>query len=184
MVNSGEKMKKILGSALLFPLLLILIPNSTAANTGGGGGGGPVIQTPVESPTPTPTPTASTTTTPVVDTVETSLKSIQVFIENKDYRAALAALKIADTKFANNADVNNLLGFSSRKLKMYKQAAVYYSTALRIDPNHLGALEYQGELFVETKKIPNAKKNLAKLKSLCGATCEEYLDLKKAIGKK
>jgi hypothetical protein len=61
---------------------------------------------------------------------------------------------------------------------------VYYSKALRIDPNHLGALEYQGELFVETKKIPSAKKNLAKLKSLCGATCEEYLDLKKAIGKK
>jgi tetratricopeptide (TPR) repeat protein len=183
MVNSGEKMKKILGSALLFSLLLVLIPNSTAANTGGGGGG-PIIQTPAESPTPTPTPTASTTTTPVVDTVESSLKSIQVFIENKDYRAALAALKIADTKFANNADVNNLLGFSSRKLKLYKQAAVYYSKALRIDPNHLGALEYQGELFVETKKIPSAKKNLAKLKSLCGATCEEYLDLKKAIGKK
>ena len=176
-------MKKILGSALLFSLLLVLIPNSTAANTGGGGGG-PIIQTPAESPTPTPTPTASTTTTPVVDTVESSLKSIQVFIENKDYRAALAALKIADTKFANNADVNNLLGFSSRKLKLYKQAAVYYSKALRIDPNHLGALEYQGELFVETKKIPSAKKNLAKLKSLCGATCEEYLDLKKAIGKK
>jgi tetratricopeptide (TPR) repeat protein len=184
MVNLGEKMKKILGSALLFPLLLALIPNSTAANTGGGGGGGPVIQTPVESPTPAPTPTVSTTTTPVVETVESSLKSIQVFIENKDYRAALAALKIADTKFANNADVNNLLGFSSRKLKLYKQAAVYYSKALRIDPNHLGALEYQGELFVETKKIPSAKKNLAKLKSLCGATCEEYLDLKKAIGKK
>jgi hypothetical protein len=178
-------MKKIFGSALLFPLLLVLIPNSIAANTGGGGGGGgPVIQTPVESPTPTPTPTASTTTTPVVDTVETSLKSIQVFIENKDYRAALAALKIADTKFANDADVNNLLGFSSRKLKLYKQAAVYYSKALRINPNHLGALEYQGELFVETKKIPSAKKNLAKLKSLCGVTCEEYLDLKKAIGKK
>ena len=117
MVNLGEKMKKILGSALLFPLLLALIPNSTAANTGGGGGGGPVIQTPVESPTPAPTPTVSTTTTPVVETVESSLKSIQVFIENKDFKAALAALKIADTKFANNADVNNLLGFSSRKLK-------------------------------------------------------------------
>jgi hypothetical protein len=183
MINLGVKMKKILVSALLFPLLLVLIPNTMAANTGGGGGG-PVIQAPVESPTPTPTPTASTTTTPVVDAVETSLKSIQVFIENKDYRAALAALKVADAKFANNADVNNLLGFSSRKLKLYKQAGVYYTKALRIDPKHLGALEYQGELFVETKKIPNAKKNLAKLKSLCGVTCEEYLDLKKAIGKK
>jgi hypothetical protein len=37
---------------------------------------------------------------------------------------------------------------------------------------------------VETKKLSDAKKNLAKLKSLCGVTCEEYLDLKKLIGKK
>ena len=175
-------MKKILGSALLLPLLLVLIPNSLAADSGGGGGGGPVIQTPVQ--TPTPTPVATPMTTSVVDTVDTSLKSIRVLIENKDYRAALAALKLTDTKFANNADVKNLLGYSSRKLKLYKQADVYYSKALRIDPKHLGALEYQGELFVETKKIANAKKNLAKLKSLCGVTCEEYLDLKKIIGKK
>jgi hypothetical protein len=45
-------------------------------------------------------------------------------------------------------------------------------------------LEYQGELFLLTKKVANAKKNLAKLKSLCGTSCEEYLDLKKAIGTK
>ena len=175
-------MKKILGSALLLPLLLVLIPNSIAADSGGGGGGGPVIQTPVQ--TPTPTPIATPTTAAVVETVDTSLKSIRVLIENKDYRTALAALKVTDTKFANNADVNNLLGYSSRKLKLYKQADVYYSKALKIDPKHLGALEYQGELFVETKKIANAKKNLAKLKRLCGVTCEEYLDLKKVIGKK
>jgi hypothetical protein len=55
---------------------------------------------------------------------------------------------------------------------------------LRINPNHLGALEYQGELFLQTKKVSAAKKNLAKLKQLCGVNCEEYLDLKKAIGRK
>jgi hypothetical protein len=35
-----------------------------------------------------------------------------------------------------------------------------------------------------TKKTSDAKKNLAKLKSLCGVNCEEYIDLKKAIGNK
>lgn len=178
-------MKKVLGATLLLPLLLVLIPNSIAADPGGGSSSGgssgstsTTTSTPTLTPTPTPTPTA------VVVTVDTSLKSIRAQIYDKDYTAALAALKVVDAKFANNADVNNLLGFSSRKLMLLKQAGVYYSKALRIDPKHLGALEYQGELFVETKKIASAKKNLAKLKSLCGVTCEEYLDLKKFIGKK
>ncbi len=55
-------------------------------------------------------------------------------------------------------------------------------TITKINPNHLGALEYQGELFLQTKKVSSAKKNLAKLKKLCGENCEEYLDLKQAIG--
>ena len=105
-------------------------------------------------------------------------------IAKKDFTAALAALKIADKDFPNNADINNLLGYSARNLKQYKPAATYYTKALKIDPKHLGALEYQGELFMLTKKTADAKKNLAKLKSLCGDKCEEYLDLKKAIGNK
>ena len=89
-----------------------------------------------------------------------------------------------DSEFKNNADINNLLGYSSRKLKQYKPAATYYEKALKINPNHLGALEYQGELFVLTNKVSAAKKNLVKLEKLCGLKCGEYLDLKKAIGKK
>ena len=77
-----------------------------------------------------------------------------------------------------------MLGYSARNLKQYKAAATYYTKALKINPSHLGALEYQGELFMLTKKTNDAKKNLAKLKSLCGVSCEEYLDLKKAIGSK
>ncbi len=84
----------------------------------------------------------------------------------------------------NNADVNNLLGFASRKLGQYSQAGAYYVKALKIDPKHLGALEYQGELFVIQKKLTLAKQNLAMLKKLCGIDCDEYQDLKKAIGKK
>jgi cytochrome c-type biogenesis protein CcmH/NrfG len=63
-------------------------------------------------------------------------------------------------------------------------AQMSYSKALKIDPKHLGALEYQGELFVIQKKLTLAKKNLAMLKKLCGIDCDEYQDLKKAIGNK
>ena len=115
---------------------------------------------------------------------ENLLASIRKMIEDKNFTAALAALKIADQEFSNNAEVNNLLGYSSRKLKLYKPAGVYYAKALRINPKHLGALEYQGELFVIQKKLTLAKQNLAMLKKLCGIDCDEYQDLKKAIGKK
>lgn len=140
-------------------------------------------------PTPaktTPTPVASATPTPSVaaKNVNTELTKIRTLIEAKNFSAALTALQAADKTFPNNADINNLLGYSARNLKQYKPAATYYAKALKIDPKHLGALEYQGELFMLTKKTSDAKKNLAKLKSLCGVNCEEYIDLKKAIGNK
>ena len=145
------------------------------------------VPTPAKT-TPTPTPVASATPTPTpsvaVKNVNTELTKIRSLIEAKNFSAALTALQAADKTFPNNADINNLLGYSARNLKQYKPAATYYAKALKIDPKHLGALEYQGELFMLTKKTSDAKKNLAKLKSLCGVNCEEYIDLKKAIGNK
>jgi Flp pilus assembly protein TadD len=174
-------MKKI----MLATLLLISMPSVNAADR--------VDSTPAPvvsaTPTPakaTPTPVASATPTPSVaaKNLSTELTKIRSLISAKNFASAMTALQAADKTFPNNADINNLLGYSARNLKQYANAAAYYTKALKIDPNHLGALEYQGELFMLTKKSAQAKKNLAKLKSLCGLTCEEYLDLKKAIGNK
>jgi Flp pilus assembly protein TadD len=170
---------------VLASLLLISMPTVNAADR--------VESTPAPvvsaTPTPakaTPTPVASATPTPSVaaKNLTTELTKIRTLIEAKNFSAALTALQAADKTFSNNADINNLLGYSARNLKQYKPAATYYAKALKIDPKHLGALEYQGELFMLTKKTSDAKKNLAKLKSLCGVNCEEYIDLKKAIGNK
>ena len=168
---------------LIITLLLAMTPSANAANTGGGSAPAPA---PVATPTPTPTPTqaASTPTPAAVKTVNDELAKVTTLLNANNFKQALADLKIIDSEFKNNADVNNLLGYSSRKLKQYKPADAYYKKALKINPNHLGALEYQGELFVLTNKVPAAKKNLAKLEKLCGLKCGEYLDLKKAIGKK
>jgi tetratricopeptide (TPR) repeat protein len=133
----------------------------------------------VAATTATPTPTTQAT-----KQLSAFLSEADALIKQKNFTAALNLLKQADSTYANNADVNNLLGFSSRNLKQFSASARYYQKALRINPNHLGALEYQGELFLQTKKVSAAKKSLAKLKQLCGVNCEEYLDLKKAIGRK
>ena len=168
---------------LIITLLLAITPSANAANTGGGSAPAPA---PVATPTPTPTPTqaAPTPTPAAAKSVNSELAKVTTLLNANNFKQALADLKIIDSEFKNNADVNNLLGYSSRKLKQYKPAATYYEKALKLNPNHLGALEYQGELFVLTNKVPAAKKNLAKLEKLCGLKCGEYLDLKKAIGKK
>ena len=178
-------MKK-LAVILLFSLIT---PNAYAADSGGSAPAS--TPAPVVATTPTPTPkyevvTPATTPMPSAPTknLTTDLTAIRSLIASKNFSSALASLKIADRNYPNNADINNLLGYSARNLKQNKAAATYYTKALRINPNHLGALEYQGELFMVTKKLSAAKSNLAKLKRLCGVNCEEYLDLKKAIGKK
>jgi Flp pilus assembly protein TadD len=162
----------------ILSILIISMPTVNAADRDS-------TPAPVVSAAPTP---AKATPTPApsvaAKNVTTELTKIRTLIAAKNFSAALTSLQAADKTFPNNADINNLLGYSARNLKQYKPAATYYVKALKIDPNHLGALEYQGELFMLTKKTSDAKKNLAKLKSLCGVNCEEYLDLKKAIGNK
>jgi Flp pilus assembly protein TadD len=162
----------------LLSILIISMPTVNAADRDS-------TPAPVVSAAPTPakaTPTPAPSVAAKNVTIE--LTKIRTLIAAKNFSAALTSLQAADKTFPNNADINNLLGYSARNLKQYKPAATYYVKALKIDPNHLGALEYQGELFMLTKKTSDAKKNLAKLKSLCGVNCEEYLDLKKAIGNK
>jgi len=44
-----------------------------------------------------------------------------------------------------------------------------------------GALEYLGELYVETGQIEKAKENVVRLQQLCPSGCEELADLEKAV---
>lgn len=101
-------------------------------------------------------------------------------IDAGDFAAALPILTAITKAEPQNADAWNLLGFSSRKTGDLEAAAVAYATALTINPDHLGALEYQGEMYLEMGKADEARTNLEALQSLCG-TCDEALDLQQAI---
>lgn len=102
-------------------------------------------------------------------------------IDAEDYATALPILAKLTTDEPGNADAWNLYGFSNRKLGNMDDAAMAYEAALKINPEHLGALEYQGEMYIETGKIDKAKANLETLKVLCG-DCEQFEDLEKALG--
>jgi tetratricopeptide (TPR) repeat protein len=82
---------------------------------------------------------------------------------------------------ADHADIYNLLGFSHRKSGDLAKAAVNYDKALKLDPDHMSALEYQGEMFVMMRDMERARKNLARLVQLCPNGCEERDDLQQAI---
>jgi hypothetical protein len=56
-----------------------------------------------------------------------------------------------------------------------------YDKALSLNPNHTGALEYQGVLFIKLGQKDKAEANLEKINGICGTSCEEYEDLAKAI---
>ncbi|HEY4861867.1 MAG TPA: tetratricopeptide repeat protein [Xanthobacteraceae bacterium] len=120
-----------------------------------------------------------------VDTITSrdapDLTAVRAKIKARDFKGALAELTPMLTTY-QHADVYNLMGFALRKTGDYQQAYTFYRKALDFDPNHKGALEYLGELYVETGQIDKAKQNVVRLKELCPSGCEELADLEKAIG--
>lgn len=109
---------------------------------------------------------------------ESPLNNIYQLIENKQFEQAILELNQADQ---DDADVANLLGYSNRKLENYEVALKYYQHALSIDPEHKGANEYLGELYLETGEIDKAKQRLVILDDACFFPCSEYTTLKNSI---
>ena len=108
------------------------------------------------------------------------LTSIRAKIKAKDFKAAIAELTpMLETH--QHADVYNLMGFSLRKSGDRKQAYTFYRKALDFDPEHKGALEYLGELYVETGQVDKARENVVLLRNLCPSGCEELADLEQAV---
>ena len=121
----------------------------------------------------------SNTSTP--SKIATEMTAARDAIEKMDYWGAISALNNVITSDPRNADAFNLLGFSYRKLHNYEAAERNYQRALRIDPDHKGALEYLGELYVETHRTAKAKDLLTHLERLCPAGCEALTDLREAF---
>ena len=120
---------------------------------------------------------------PAADKAADKLASARSFIAAKQWPAALDELKrVNDTGSAN---WNNLMGYALRKGKTPDLAASekYYDEALRIDPHHRDALEYSGELYLMKGELEKAQARLATLSAECAANCEQYVELKSAIGR-
>ena len=104
-------------------------------------------------------------------------------IKAEKYDQAIKQLQAANE--TSSADWNNLFGYSLRKKQPpdLVGAEKYYQAALKIDPEHRGALEYYGKLKLINNDLPGAESLLARLDKACTFGCEQYSDLKEAIQK-
>ncbi|MDB3974016.1 hypothetical protein N9440_04460 [Alphaproteobacteria bacterium] len=115
-------------------------------------------------------------------TVTKDFKNAQKLIYSKKYEKAIDILISLEDKKPigfSKADLYNYLGFATRKKNNpnYEDAEEYYLLALSIDANHIGALEYLGELYFETDRLGQAEKLLIKLGAVTGENSVEYKEL-------
>ena len=107
-------------------------------------------------------------------------------IDNQSYDKSLKLLKKLTKREdlgTKRADIYNLLGFSYRKLENpdLDKSFAAYMMAIELDPSHLGAHEYLGELYLMRNQKDKALIILEKLDQLAGSNTEEYRELKIAI---
>ena len=114
--------------------------------------------------------------------VKKDFKNAQKLIYSKKYEKAIDILISLEDKKPigfSKADLYNYLGFATRKKNNpnYEDAEEYYLLALSIDANHIGALEYLGELYFETDRLGQAEELLIKLGAVAGENSVEYKEL-------
>ncbi len=96
------------------------------------------------------------------------------------YEAGLAALR--SLGFDDHPEVAAYMGLAHRKLGRVSEARAWYERALRADPNHRLALSFDGMLRAEQNDPVGARRDLEKIKQLCGnETCNEYRALEAVI---
>ena len=114
--------------------------------------------------------------------VTKDFKNAQKLIYSKKYEKAIDILISLEDKKPigfSKADLYNYLGFATRKKNNpnYEDAEEYYLLALSIDANHIGALEYLGELYFETDRLEQSEELLIKLGAVAGENSVEYKEL-------
>ena len=127
---------------------------------------------------------SDSTTTP--DQINSLYELAEKHIYNKKYDKSLKLLKKLTKREdlgTRRADIYNLLGFSYRKLENPEldKSFAAYMMALEIDPEHAGAHEYLGELYLMRDQKNQAMRMLSKLENLVGKNAEEYKELLQAI---
>jgi tetratricopeptide (TPR) repeat protein len=138
----------------------------------------PAATTPApDSTTPPATNSPSSWTLPNYGDGRAAYAEAVGYINEEHWGDAFVALEHAQAAVGPHPDVLNYMGFVSRKMGHFDDAFAYYGQALAIDPNHLGANEYLGELYVQLGMFDRARAQLARLDRLCTYGCVQREEL-------
>jgi len=104
---------------------------------------------------------------PVAAKTEPDYAAGKKAVDAKDWQRAITALNAAAQRDGNNADIQNLLDDAQRNSGNLNVALKHYDKALTLDPKHLGAREYLGELYLMQNNPAKAEEQRAVLAKLC-----------------
>ncbi len=116
-----------------------------------------------------------------VDFPTYNFKECQKAVDAGDFKKALPMVSELSKFEPENPEVLSMLGYVQRNNGMLTEAMASYNKALSFKADHMGALEYQGELFLKMNDKAAAEANLAKLKTICPTGCEAHDVLQAAI---
>ena len=133
---------------------------------------------PPRASTSTPSATSATTATKKktkkakkpqqsqLDLLEGYRNAYAMIYTDHDYAGGIAKLRAL--KLDDNADVANLIGYSSRKLGRYDDSKYWYEKALTADPRHARTWSYYGMWHAEQGNTLKALDYLATVRGICG----------------
>ena len=100
-----------------------------------------------------------------------------------DWNGAIAVLKSASLRDPRNADIQNYIGYSHRRLRELEPAFAHFRQALTLNPRHRAAHQHMGEAYLTIGNLTAAEEHLAALERICLIPCDEYGDLQRMIAK-
>ena len=112
------------------------------------------------------------------------LERVSAATARQDWAGAQSILREAIARDSRNADYHNMYAYTIRKGATPDMNLVFkhYNEALALDPKHRGAHQYLGEAYLMVGNVAKAKEHLGVLDQLCFFPCDEFSDLKRAIG--
>lgn len=107
----------------------------------------------------------------------------QAALQAGETQAAIDAFEAALTVDPGYTPIFIDLAEASRQSGLQGKAIRYYREALERDPGNIAAISGEGAALVEKGALEKAKRNLAKLQSLCGDKCPETVALQSTIAR-
>jgi len=93
------------------------------------------------------------------------------------YDQAIDLLETALAVDPGNRGAYIALGRVAQAQRLPGKAVRYYADALRMEPNDVNALAGQGEAYVQRGAVERARRNLARVQTLCRAPCPQAQQL-------